>query len=91
MNLTLAVRLPDKDSIKTYAARYGDWSVHSHLRRYKGPPTPVTGAVKFNPPEMQNPGAYVAAVGADLANITGRPGAPGTTAPATLDGGAARE
>ena len=60
---TAVALYPDKDKIKTYAGRYSDKSVHSLIRRYQGPPTPVTGVNRFIAPRPQNPGAYAKALG----------------------------
>ena len=71
---TLVALYPDKDKITTYAARYSDKSVHSHIRRYQGPMTKVTGATKLSPGEPQNPGAYAAAIeGAKAADPAAAP------------------
>ena len=80
-----AVLYPDKDKIKTYAARYSDKSVHSHIRRYKGPPTKITGVTKFSPAAEQNPGAYAAAMGLAANAPTNKGGT------AVLPGGSAIE
>ncbi|MCB2109164.1 MAG: hypothetical protein KDE14_15745 [Rhodobacteraceae bacterium] len=55
---TAVALYPDKDKITTYAAAYSDKSVHGHLRRYKGPATPITGTVTFVSPMPQNPYEY---------------------------------
>lgn len=72
---TLVALYADKSKITTYAARYSDKSVHSHIRRYTGPMTKVTGATKLSPGEAQNPGAYAAAIaGAKAADPGAAPG-----------------
>jgi virginiamycin B lyase len=52
---------PDKDRIKTFAARYSAKSNHGRLvYRYQGPDAKVAGTVKNSPAAPQNPGAYSA-------------------------------
>lgn len=68
---TAVALYPDKDKITTYAARYSDQSVHSLIRKYKGPITKVTGAVKLSPGAPQNPGAYAKLVGGEDSELSG--------------------
>jgi hypothetical protein len=52
---------PDKDRIKTFAARYSEKSDHGHLiYNYHGPDAKVTGTVRTFSSAPQNPGAYAA-------------------------------
>ena len=55
---TAVALYPDKDNIRTYAARYPTTSVHGFIQKYSGPPTKVAGTTKLFPREPQNPGAF---------------------------------
>lgn len=50
-----AVLYPDMDNIPTLGAYYSDRSSMNYIAKYKGPGTPVTGAVKMSKNVVQNP------------------------------------
>jgi len=56
---------PDKDQIKTFAARYSEKSNHGRtVYAYHGPDATMTGTVKLSSATPQNPGAYAAMLSA---------------------------
>ncbi|MFO1426172.1 MAG: hypothetical protein U1F11_04195 [Steroidobacteraceae bacterium] len=83
------VLYPDKDRIESFDAYYAPDNPRARKARYQGPPTPVAGTMKLVPAAAQNPCEFERSVGLGD-GCTGT--APGPhAAPATINGGAARE